>query len=247
MHSLVHDYLSDARVLFHLLVRPVRGATHAERMEDFYKGQASDYTRFRRRLLLGREELCRHLPPPSNGVWVDLGAGSGDNLGYSEAIVAAARRVYLVDLSTSLLRIASERVSTRGWKHVTTAAADATDFTAPEGQVDLVTFSYSLTMIPDWFAAIDHAVAQLRLGGTLGVVDFYVARRHAAPGQPRHNWATRNLWPLWFSQDNVMLSQDHVPYLKRKLECVHFSAHWTRVPYMLGMCVPYYVFVGRKV
>ena len=29
------------------------------------------------------------------------------------------------------------------------------------GHVDLVTFSYSLTMIPDWFAAMDNANALL--------------------------------------------------------------------------------------
>ena len=33
-------------------------------------------------------------------------------------------------------------------------------------------------MIPDWFAAVDHAWRLLRPGGTIGVVDFYVGRKH---------------------------------------------------------------------
>ena len=51
--------------------------------------------------------------------------------------------------------------------------ADATRFRPPEGAADVVTFSYSLTMIPDWFAALENAAAMLKPGGTIGVVDFY--------------------------------------------------------------------------
>ena len=45
------------------------------------------------------------------------------------------------------------------------AAADATTFQPDAGKADVVTFSYSLTMIPDWFAAIDNALAMLRPAG----------------------------------------------------------------------------------
>ena len=41
---------------------------------------------------------------------------------------------------------------------------------------DVVRESYSLTMIPDWFAALDQAYAMLKPGGTIGIVDFFVAR-----------------------------------------------------------------------
>ena len=56
----------------------------------------------------------------------------------------------------------------------------------PEAPVDVVTFSYSLTMIPDWFAAIENALRMLRPGGQIGVVDFYVSRKY--PAQPLHLW-----------------------------------------------------------
>ena len=60
--------------------------------------------------------------------------------------------------------------------------------------MDLVTFSYSLTMIPDWFAAIDNACALLANEGTLGVVDFYVARKHPEAGLRAHGWLQRTFW-----------------------------------------------------
>ena len=49
----------------------------------------------------------------------------------------------------------------------------------PEGPADVVTFSYSLTMIPDWVRALEQAWALLKPGGTIGIVDFYVASQTA--------------------------------------------------------------------
>ncbi|MGB5833439.1 MAG: hypothetical protein WBG92_15785 [Thiohalocapsa sp.] len=47
--------------------------------------------------------------------------------------------------------------------------ADACTY-RPARPVDLVYFSYALTMIPDWPAAIDNALAMINTGGLLGVV-----------------------------------------------------------------------------
>jgi S-adenosylmethionine-diacylgycerolhomoserine-N-methlytransferase len=73
-------WVSDLKVLYHLVLRPVRGHDHASRLESFYAGQAEDYDRFRRRLLQGRQELWSRLEVPEGGVWVDLGGGTGSNL-----------------------------------------------------------------------------------------------------------------------------------------------------------------------
>lgn len=124
--------------------------------------------------------------------------------------------------------------------------ADATRFRPRCGSADVVTFSYSLTMIPDWFAAIDNALSILRPGGRIGVVDFYVSRKHPEPSQRRHSWLTRAFWPLWFSSDNVFPSLDHVPYLHRRFEPVVFDEFRARVPFLPRGRVPYYHFVGRK-
>jgi S-adenosylmethionine-diacylgycerolhomoserine-N-methlytransferase len=124
--------------------------------------------------------------------------------------------------------------------------ADATTFRPPEGKADVVTFSYSLTMIPDWFAAIENARAMLKPGGTIGVVDFYVARKYPSHGNARHGWFTRTFWPTWFAMDNVFPSPDHVPFLHRSFETVHFEEHKAKVPYVPLARMPYYLFVGRK-
>ncbi len=141
--------LADLRVLYHLVLKPVRGKSHADRMENFYSGQAAAYDDFRKRLLRGREELYQQLKVPEGGIWVELGGGTGSNLEYLGDRIHRLSQVYVVDLAESLLQIASQRAKQRGWRNVEVVEADATAWQPPEGGVDVVTFSYSLTMIPD--------------------------------------------------------------------------------------------------
>jgi S-adenosylmethionine-diacylgycerolhomoserine-N-methlytransferase len=100
-------------------------------------------------------------------------------------------------------------------------------------------------MIPDWFAVLENAMAMLKPGGLIGVVDFYVSRKHPAEGMVRHPWLTRAFWPLWFGTDGVVLSADHIPFLHRRFRTVLFRELRGRVPYLPLGREPYYIFVGR--
>lgn len=238
--------LSDLKILYRMALHPGRGRDHAARLESFYSGQASTYDDFRRRLLQGRRELWDSIPVPEGGVWVDLGGGTGVNLDYLGPRIQGLRKVYVVDLSSSLLSVAKERIAARGWTNVELVETDAVTFRPAEGPADVVTFSYSLTMIPDWFAAIDNAWEMLKPEGLVGIVDFYVARKHPAEGMARHGWWTRAFWPQWFGYDGVFLSADHVPYLHRKFAPVAFAEYRGKVPYLPLGRVPHYRFLGRK-
>lgn len=234
------------KVLYRMALAPIRGASHAERLESFYRDQANYYDRSRAGLLHGRHELMELLGVPDGGVWVEMGGGTGANLEHLGQRRSRLSKAYIVDLSPSLLDIARRRKETLGWQNVELVQADATTFTPPEGAVDVVTFSYSLTMIPDWFSAIDRAWEMLRPGGVIGVVDFHVSRKHPPSGRTRHPWRTRAFWPAWFAQDNVYLSADHVEYLHHRFEPVHFSEHRGRIEHLPAVQVPYYRFVGTK-
>ena len=237
---------SDLKVLYHLALSPIRGGTHKERLESFYKGQADDYDAFRKRLLQGREEMCRSHAFPVNGVWVDVGGGTGANLEFVADRLAKLRKAYVVDLSPSLLALAKKRAEQHGWTNVETVEADATTYLPADGPADLVTFSYSLTMIPDWFAAIDQAHRMLAPGGRIGVVDFYVSRKYPADGRQKHGKWTRTFWPAWFGSDNVNPSPDHLPYLERRFKTVSLLERRAWVPYVPMGKVPYYIYVGEK-
>jgi len=234
----------DLRILYHMLFARSRGATHAERLEAFYRNQAEGYDGFRERLLHGRKELYERLPTVQQGVWVEMGGGTASNLEYLEDRISAFERVFVVDLSPSLLDVGRRRAAKRGWKNVEFVENDVTKFESPPA--DVVTFSYSLTMIPDWFAAIDQAKALLKPGGVIGVVDFYVARKFPAEGRARHGWTTRLFWPIWFGGDNVHPSPDHLPYLETSFETLWRSEGRGKVPYLPLVRAPYYAFMCRR-
>ncbi len=240
------SFLNDLKILWHMAVTGGRGKTHEERLENFYSGQAAGYDAFRKRLLHGREELFAALPTTPGGVWVDMGAGTGENAENWGERLKDFSRVYLVDLSSSLLKVAGQRIAARGWQNVRTVHADATRFLPDEGAADVVTFSYSLTMIPDWFLAMDQAFKMLKPGGLIGVVDFFVARKWPADGLAKHRWSTRTFWPTWFANDNVFLNGDHIPYLQSHFETVLLKQQRGKVPYLPCVRAPYYQFIGRK-
>jgi S-adenosylmethionine-diacylgycerolhomoserine-N-methlytransferase len=227
--------LTDARTLWQLFRGMPSEGSHAHRLAAFYGSQAADYDRFRERLLPGRAELMEWLKPGSGERVVELGAGTGRNPEFISSIVPALEKLTLVDLCTPLLAQARER-----WAHaanVSVVEADATLW-RPDVPVDAVYFSYALTMIPDWRAAMENAVAMLRPGGRLAVVDFTVT--------PRQSWLARNFWRKWFGHDGVHLNAEHVATLSRLLPRHELREYRTPIPYLPGLAVPYYLFCGIK-
>lgn len=116
------------------------------------------------------------------------------------------KHIYLVDLSPSLCEVARKRFERLGWKNVTVLCQDARSFNLPEKDfdpratnaasdgVDLITMSYSLSMIPgeylqshvrlfididfflDYYSVVDSLTSRLKSTGMLGVCDFYGKR-----------------------------------------------------------------------
>ena len=238
--------LAELKTLYCVTLKRSRGADAAARVEAFYEGQADNFDSFRKRLLHGRRELFAALESPPGGVWVDMGGGTGWNLEQLGPRIDALGKAYIVDFSPSMLKVARRRIQQRGWKNVEAVEADAIHFCPPEGRADVVTFSYSLTMIPDWFAAIENAWSILKPDGVIGVLDFYVSRKHPAEGSARHGFFGRNFWPMFFSFNDLFLSSEHLPYLRRRFRQVRCSESRGRIPYLPLLRAPYYTFIGRK-
>jgi S-adenosylmethionine-diacylgycerolhomoserine-N-methlytransferase len=147
-----------------------------------------------------------------------------------------------VDLCAPLLEEARRRFADRDNVRVT--EADACTW-RPAQPVDAVYFSYSLTMIPDWRAALDNALGMLKPGGVLGVVDFYVSDARPAPGLVRHGAFTRLFWPRWFAHDGVRPNPEHLAMLRVRVPGHQLQELRAAVPYLPLLRVPYYRFIGR--
>jgi SAM-dependent methyltransferase len=95
-------------------------------------------------------------------------------------------QVYLVDLSPSLCEVARQRFERLGWKNVTVLCQDARSFRLPErvvdprstnanDGVDLVTMSYSLSMIPgkcQWECGQSQDIDSFRLLQRCRLINF---------------------------------------------------------------------------
>jgi S-adenosylmethionine-diacylgycerolhomoserine-N-methlytransferase len=228
------------------LVRPHQASsTHSDRLEKFYAPQSRSYDSFRKRLLNGREDLLSNLNLPPGGRLLDLGGGTGSNIEVLGDRRSTLSSIEVVDLCPSLLKIARERITLHGWKNAKALLGDATTYSS-EHLFDVVLFSYSLTMIPDWFSAIENAYTLLKPGGELAVVDFYVSRKWPDDGCKKHSLFTRTFLPFWFSHSNVFLSSEHLPYLRAKFPLHSCEESSGRIPYCLGLHAPYYLFWGKK-
>jgi len=228
---------NDLVVLRRMFRGMPRNATHAESLQAFYGPQATHYDAFRDRLLPGRAALIEQLPLPDNASVVELGGGTGRNLDFFGARLDRLASIEIVDLCPALLEVSRARA--QHWPQVRVVEGDATVY-QPQAPVDCVYFSYALTMIPNWRAALVNALAMLKPGGVLGVVDFYIAPPRSALGRVRHGVLERSLWRRWFAHDGVHLDSEHLLTLERM-----FPQHTTfesraPVPYLPGVRVPYY-------
>lgn len=237
--------MGDAAVLWRLLRGMPTHGGHAERLEGFYGGQAEHYDRFRERLLHGRDALLAALPLPPGGVLVELGAGTGRNLEPLAPRLPGLAAVHLVDLCPSLLAVARSRVAARGWGNVRIHEADAVAWRPPQ-PADAVLCSYSLTMMPDWRAVASAALAMLRPGGVLAVVDFTVIDAAvAALGATRAQAAVlRWAWRRWFGHDGVHPDTAMLPWLAARLDRPAIAIGRHRPPYLPLRCA-WFTLLGR--
>jgi len=113
-----------------------------------------------------------------------------------------------VDFSSSLCEVAKARFERLGWKNVTVICCDARQFRLEDYEdvddhdtptsenvtidynrkrskigADLITMSYSLSMIPDYYPVIDSMSSLLANSGIIGVCDFYVQNKADLQGR----------------------------------------------------------------
>ena len=180
------------------------------------------------------------------------------------------KRVYLVDLSPSLCRVAEDRFARLGWKNVRVVCEDArrfrldlresSDSSSPlrdekvvlrvsKQKADLVTMSYSLSMIPEFYAVLDSLSGMLSGNAVIGVSDFYVqsevdyhSRNYIGGEINRHcMWISRIFWRTWFEADRVNLDGARRDYLEYRFGTISsFNARC----HMFGLRIPYYVWIG---
>lgn len=145
-------------------------------MDRMYRWTRHIYDFTRKYYLLGRDALIGGLDIQPGQTVCEAGCGTARNL-----ILMAKRypdgRFFGFDASSVMLQTAGASLEKAGLKDkVPLLVALAQDFSAEKfgltGKFDRIVFSYALSIMDDWQAAVDRALTQVKPGGTIHVVDF---------------------------------------------------------------------------
>ncbi|KAG0563546.1 hypothetical protein KC19_8G040100 [Ceratodon purpureus] len=251
MVDAVRGLSQDAHCLASIVLRGNGGKSHKERLDFFYGPQAHAYDRFRANFLHGRQPLLAACAARLRGdqeglVWVDMGGGTAENVEMMSHILDLSRfrKIYVVDICSALCEVARQKVKRKGWHNVEVVEADCCTF-APEEPATLITFSYSLTMIPDFMAAIDNAVRHLAEDGIVGVADFFTSAKYDLPNR-QHSYIQRWFWRGMFDVDGIDLGPERRLYLEHQFEPVYEYNSRGKIPYLPVIQAPYYQWIGKR-
>lgn len=149
---------------------------HAALMDRVYRRQRYIYDLTRKYYLFGRDRLIRELNLLPRARVVEIGCGTARNL------VRIARRypdakLFGLDASHEMLKTAADTIRRARLEHRVTLAHGYAENLTPQmfnetSPFDACIFSYSLSMIPDWKAALGAASRSLSPAGQIHVVDF---------------------------------------------------------------------------
>jgi len=206
-----------------LVASTLKATGHAKDMESFYKYQKEGYDAFREGLLHARPALMESIPLKKGGkmVWVDVGGGTARNLEFftPELIRKYFSTIYILDVSASLLEMAQRRVNSMGLSDIVKVVEH--DFTAAsvftvmpnKGTVDIVTMSYSYSMIPNQANAMKNASELIKGGGEgiVAIADFFLKGNYddQLPNFSRNLRLAESVFHKhWFAMDHVHLLGD---------------------------------------
>lgn len=239
---------NDLKILYNMCFKSNLNGDLKQRLDSFYKDQSSHYDSFRKRMLHGREELIEKIIEisPENCTTLDMGGATAYNIQLLSDKINKFKSIIIVDLCDPLLNVANSKILEFNWNNVKTINADASTFKSDE-KVDVILFSYSLTMMPDWFLSLERAYDNLKPGGIICVVDFNISRKWVLKNDHiKHNFLTKIFWSSWFSIDNVFLNCDHLPWLETHFKRKFIKQDFGKIPYLPFFKVPYYIWIGEK-
>jgi ubiquinone/menaquinone biosynthesis C-methylase UbiE len=161
-------------------------------VQRFYRYHARVYDSTRWMILHGRRRAVERLRlTPASSV-LEVGCGTGLNFRYVlDHLDPQNGRLTGLDFSADMLERAARRVSSRHWDNVALVQGDATTMSLGR-RFDGILFAYSLTMIPDWEAALRRACEHLKPGGRLVVLDFGRFAGWGPLGPPMRAWLKAN-------------------------------------------------------
>ena len=141
-------------------------------VQNFYRYHARIYDSTRWMILHGRRRAVEMLKLRSDSQVLEVGCGTGLNFSHVlDRLDPSSGRLMGLDFSQAMLARAERRVARHAWPNVELLHADAVNMSLGR-TFDGILVAYSISMIPDWAAALRRAFDHLKVGGRMVVIDF---------------------------------------------------------------------------
>ena len=168
-----------------------------QQMDRQYRYQRYVYDFSRKYYLLGRDALLNEMEVNAGETVLEIGCGTARNL-VKLAYRHPNARLYGMDASHMMLDTARDKLNGTLYARKIRLRQGLADQITPHDfglsePFDHIVFSYVLSMIPNWQAALEHALCILKPGGYVHVVDF-------SDQQTMPHWFRNALltWLDWF-------------------------------------------------
>ena len=255
--SFVRKVKTTTKMILHPLTAGKVNA-HGDKMSSFYAAQAKGYDAVRENMLVARPEMMSGFGPIKTGhTWLDVGGGTGRNLHYLRAHLDMFERIVVLDICPELLEIGKENArlsfteSQCAKIHWVCLDINTPDVRAKLSKdhlggdesrgFDTISFSYSISMIPDWKKALLSAKNLMSVDGRVIVSDFDT---YTEDGKSM----TDSVIHAWYKQDGVRIEAGTRHHIQHKVfEKDQFTVTTARFQRKLaGVWIPHCVTCCRK-
>ncbi len=200
-----------------------------EKMRKYYEWQSKIYDSTRWTFLFGRHKIIQLLPTllKKEVRILEIGCGTGYNM-VKLAKKYKTAKITGLDVSADMIRIAGKNTEKYRNRVELIEAPYTFGDTKWNDSMDIILFSYALTMInPQWKELVAQAKTDLKEGGTIGVVDFY---------DSRFQWFKNHM-----GNHHVKMEGHILPVLEESFDTVNKEV---RPAY--GGVWHYFLYVGKK-
>jgi len=254
------SFVTKAKTTTKMILHPLTAGKvnkHGDKMSSFYSTQAKGYDAVREKMLVARPEMMSAFGPIKQGhTWLDIGGATGRNLHFIRAQLDIFHKIVVLDICAELLEVGKDSAR----KSFTPAQFEkiewiCLDVNSPNVKKELskiigagldrgfdtITFSYSLSMIPEWEKALNSVKSLLSKDGRVLVSDFDT---YTEKGNSFKDF----LISSWYKQDGVRIeAKSRETILNKVFAEAQYTKTVARMQRKLaGVYIPHYVTCCRN-
>jgi ubiquinone/menaquinone biosynthesis C-methylase UbiE len=254
--SLLRKVKTTTKMILHPLTAG-KVSAHGDKMSAFYASQAKGYDAVREKMLRARPDMMSGFGPIKQGhTWLDVGGGTGRNVHYLRAQLDLFERIVVLDICPELLAIgeqnARQSFTPSQCEKIRWVCLDINSANVRQSLsqhlgddinrgFDTISFSYSLSMIPEWQKALWSAKSLMSVDGRVIVADFDT---YTEAGTSIKDFLIRS----WYRQDGVRIEALSRHFITKSVfPNYEFTVTLARNQFKLaGVWIPHYVACCRK-